>query len=147
MPIKLQASDMVSEREAWRCRLRRKLLAEEEAKLEKEFLEKAQIGFKRMFGEGKLDELRTFVEKDDQACEIVDELWQWMMEKHLEKDEQTDEVEAERKCPWCGGIGKSREESKEHRDLTGERGSVGFEREGYYCGRCRKVFFPSGSAA
>jgi len=125
----------------------RKLSAEEEAKLEREFMEKAQEGFKRMFGEGKLDELRTFVQKDNQACEIVDELWQWMMEKHLEKDEQTGEVEATRRCPCCGGIGKSREEAKERRDLIGERGSVGFERGGYYCGRCRKVFFPSGQAA
>jgi len=37
-----------------------------------------------MFGDGKLDELRTFVQKDNQACEIVDELWQWMMEKHID---------------------------------------------------------------
>jgi len=127
--------------------LRQKLSEEEAAKLEAEFLEKARKGFKRMFGEGKLDELRTFVQKDDKACEIVDELWQWMMEKHLEKDEQSVELETKRRCPCCGGIGKSREESKESRDLIGQRGSVGFEREGFYCGRCRKVFFPSGPAA
>ena len=127
--------------------MRQKLSEEEAAKLEAEFLEKARKGFKRMFGEGKLDELRTFVQKDDKACEIVDELWQWMMEKHLEKDEQSVELETKRRCPCCGGIGKSREESKESRDLIGQRGSVGFEREGFYCGRCRKVFFPSGPAA
>ena len=127
--------------------MRQKLSEEEAAKLEAEFLEKARRGFKRMFGEGKLEELRTFVQKDDKACEIVDELWQWMMEKHLEKDEQSVELETKRRCPCCGGIGKSREESKELRDLIGQRGSVGFEREGFYCGRCRKVFFPSGPAA
>jgi hypothetical protein len=127
--------------------LRKKLSAEEEAKLEGEFLEKARSGFKRMFGEGKLDELRTFVQKDDQASEIVEELWQWMMEKHIEKDEQTEEVDAKRRCPWCGGIGKNRGKDTEHRDLIGQHGSVGFDREGCYCGRCRKVFFPSGSAA
>ena len=127
--------------------MKQKLLTEEKAKLEEEFIAKAKAGFERMFGEGKLDELRTFVQKDNQACEIVDELWQWMMEKHLEKDEQTDDVEAKRLCPWCGGIGKRRENNKEHRDLIGERGSVGFEREGYYCARCRKVFFPSGQEA
>lgn len=126
--------------------MRQKLSMEEEAKLEEEFLEKARAGYQQMFGQGKLDELRTFVQKDNQACEIVDELWQWMMEKHIEKDDETDEAEAKRRCPGCGGIGKSREESKEHRDLIGERGSVGFEREGYYCARCRKVFFPSGQA-
>jgi len=138
---------MVSEEKTWRCELRQKLSEEEAAKLEAEFLEKARRGFKRMFGEGKLEELRTFVQKDDKACEIVDELWQWMMEKHLEKDEQSVELETKRRCPCCGGIGKSREESKELRDLIGQRGSVGFEREGFYCGRCRKVFFPSGPAA
>ena len=125
----------------------RKLSAEEKAKLEEEFISKAKAGFERMFGDGKLDELRTFVQKDDQASEIVDELWQWMIEKHLEKDEQLDEVEAKRLCPECGGIGKSREEDKEPRDLIGQHGAVGFEREGFYCGRCRKVFFPSGPAA
>ena len=127
--------------------MRRKLSVEDETKLEEEFLEKARKGYQRMFGEGKLDELRTFVQKDDQASEIVDELWQWMMEKHLEKDEETEEVEAKRKCPGCGGIGKRREESKEPRDLVGQHGAVGFEREGFYCGRCRKVFFPTGPAA
>lgn len=100
-----------------------------------------------MFGNGKVEELRTFVQKDEGACQIVDELWQWMMEKHIEKDEQTEEVETKQRCPWCGGIGRRRGESKEHRDLIGERGRVGFEREGYYCGRCRKVFFPCGPAA
>lgn len=122
----------------------RNLSAEEKANLKEEFFRKAEVGIEKMFGDGKLDELRTFVQKDHQACEVVDELWQWMMEKHLEKDEQSEKVEAKRLCPWCGGIGKSREESQEHRDLIGERGSVGFEREGFYCGRCRKVFFPSG---
>ena len=119
---------------------------EEKGVLKEELFKKVEAGFEKMFGDGKLDELRTFVQKDEQACEIVDELWQWMMEKHVEKDEQTEEVESKRRCPWCGGIGKSREESKEHRDLIGERGSVGFEREGFYCGRCRKVIFPSGPA-
>lgn len=127
--------------------MRQNLSVGEKANLEEEFLRKARSGFERMFGDGKLDELRTFIQKDNQAREIVDELWQWMMEKHLEKDEQTDEVEAKRRCPECGGIGKSRDEDKEHRELIGERGSVDFEREGFYCGRCRKVFFPSGPAA
>lgn len=125
----------------------KKLSAEDKGVLKEEFFKKAEAGFERMFGEGKLDELRTFVQKDDKAYEIVAELWQWMMEKHIEKDEQSDEVEAKRRCPWCGGIGKSREDSKKPRDLVGQLGAVGFEREGFYCGRCRKVFFPSGPAA
>lgn len=123
--------------------MKQSLSADEKANLEEEFLRKARSGFERMFGDGKPDELRTFVQKDDKACEIVDELWQWMMEKHIERDNETVEVEAGRKCPWCGGIGRKREkEGREKRDLIGQRGSVGFEREGCYCGRCRKVFFP-----
>ena len=117
-------------------------------KLEVEFINKAKAGFERMFGDGKLDELRTFVQKDRQACEVADELWQWMVEKHLAKDEQAGEVDAKRLCPHCGGIGRSRDKGKKGaRDLIGERGAVSFERESYYCGRCRKVFFPSGSKA
>lgn len=128
--------------------MRQNLSADDKANLEEEFLRKAKSGFERMFGDGKLDELRTFVEKDNQACEIVDELWQWMLEKHIEKDNETVDVEAGRKCPWCGGIGKVREEKgQEKRDLIGERGSVSFERESCYCPRCRKVFFPCGQKA
>ncbi len=125
----------------------RGLSAAEKAGLKAELFKKVEAGFEQMFGDGKLDELRTFVQKDDKACEIVDELWQWMMEKHLEKDEQLDEVEAKRRCPECGGVGKSREADKEPRDIIGQHGAVGFGREGYYCGRSRKVFFPSGPAA
>lgn len=125
----------------------KKLSVEEKAGLKQEFFKKAEAGFEKMFGDGKLDELRTFVQKDQQASEVVCELWQWMMEKHIEKDEQLDGLETKRLCPWCGGMGRRREEDQEHRDLIGEHGSVGFEREGLYCGRCRKVFFPSGPAA
>ena len=122
----------------------RNLSAEEKAGLKQEFFMKAEAGFEKMFGDGKLDELRTFVQKDDQAGQIVVELWQWMMEKHLEKDEQTQNVEVKRLCPGCGGIGRSRKEDKELRDIVGKHGAVEFGREGFYCGRCRKVFFPSG---
>ena len=45
----------------------RKLSAEEKAGLKQEFFTKAEAGFEKMFGDGKLDELRTFVQKDDQA--------------------------------------------------------------------------------
>lgn len=88
--------------------MERKLSAEEKKALKEELFTKVDAGFERMFGDGKLDELRTFVQKDDQACEIVDELWQWIMEKHIEKDERSIEVDAKRRCPWCGGIGKAR---------------------------------------
>lgn len=36
----------------------RKLSAEEKAKLKEEYIGKAEAGFERMFGEGKLDELK-----------------------------------------------------------------------------------------
>jgi len=131
--------------------LRRKLSAEEKAELKREFFEKAAAGFERMFGEGTLDKYRTFVQKDEKAYEIAGELWQWMMEKHIEKDDRAVEVEAKRKCPWCGGIAMTRkgkvEGEQETREVIGSLGGVGFEREGFYCGRCRKVFFPSGPAA
>lgn len=127
--------------------MRRKLSAEEKAKLKTEFIGKAQAGFEEMFGDGKLDEHRTFVQKDEKAYEIVGGLWQWMMEKHIEKDERTCEVEVKCLCPHCGGIGRSREKDKGSRDIVGKHGVVGFEREGFYCGRCRKVFFPSGPKA
>jgi len=125
----------------------RQLSLEEKAALKRELFQKVENGFEQMFGDGKLDELRTFVQKDDQAGQIVDEIWQWMMEKHIEKDEQTDLVETKRMCPFCGGIGKSREEDNDPRGIVGTQGSFSFKRESFYCGRCRKVFFPSGPKA
>jgi len=125
----------------------RQLSVEEKAALKMELFQKVENGFEQMFGDGKLDALRTFVQKDDQAGQIVDEIWQWMMEKHIEKDEQTDLVETKRMCPFCGGIGKSREEDNDPRGIVGTQGSVSFKRESFYCGRCRKVFFPSGPKA
>lgn len=121
--------------------------AEEKAKLEAEFMSKAKSGFERMFYDRNPDELVTFVQRDARAREVADEIWQWMMEKHIEKDALAAEAESKRKCPCCGGVGKSREKERGHRDVIGERGPVGFEREGFYCGRCRKVFFPSRSEA
>lgn len=128
--------------------MKKTLSTEEIAGLEGKFVEKAKEGFKKMFGEDGYNGLVTFRQKEDRACEITDELWEWLMEKHVETDEQTDIQEWRCQCPKCGARGKSRKEKEgemlEDREIMGKRGQVECKREGYYCDRCRISFFPSG---
>jgi len=124
------------------------LSAEDRQKLKEEFCEEAGKRFEEMFTEGTLDELVTFRQKEDRACEVVDKLWEWLMEKHIKVDEVKGGGPEENICPECRELTKRRgsEEEKEEREVVGKRGAVGFERAGCECRRCRKVFFPSGPA-
>ena len=128
--------------------MRRELLCAEKERLWEEFMEKARESFEGMFGRGTLDELVTFRQREDRACEMVDRLWQWMMENQIGVDERDLEEIGGRECPKCKGIGKKHKacEDEKGREVLGKRGKVSYEREGYYCGRCRIVFFPSGPA-
>lgn len=101
--------------------------------------------FDEMFTENTLDELVTFRQKEDRACEVVDKLWEWLMEKHIKLDEDKSGSESDI-CPECLEAAKRRglEGEKEKREVVGQRGAVGFERGGCECRKCRKVFFPSG---
>ena len=123
----------------------REISAEGKERLWEEFIGKARESFEGMFGSGTLDELVTFGQREDRACEMVDILWQWMMEKQIGVDEKDLEESSRRQCPKCKGIGKKHKacEDEKGREILGKRGKVGYEREGYYCGRCRIVFFPS----
>lgn len=125
--------------------MRRELSSADKERLWEEFVQKARKSFEGMFGTGTLDELVTFRQREDRACEMVDILWQWMMEKQIGVDEKDLEEAGKRECPKCKGIGKKLKASEDEkgREILGKRGKIGYEREGYYCGRCRKVFFPS----
>jgi hypothetical protein len=124
------------------------LSAEEKQKLKEDFCEEAGKRFEEMFTEGTLDELVTFRQKEDRACEVVDKLWEWLMEKHIQMDEDKGGGVEGNVCPECREAGKRRgsQEEKEEREVVGKRGAVGFERGSCECRRCRKVFFPSGPA-
>jgi uncharacterized protein with PIN domain len=121
---------------------------EDRQRLKEEFFEEAGKRFEEMFTENTLDELVTFRQKEDRACEVVDNLWEWLMEKHIQLDESRDVSGEENICPECRQVIKRRgaEGGKEDREVVGKRGTVEFERGGCECKRCRKVFFPSGPA-
>lgn len=108
-----------------------------------EFCEEAGKRFEEMFTENTLNELVTFRQKEDRACEVVDKLWEWLMEKHVKLDEEAKDRQEEI-CPECRGLTKARADNeKEDREVIGKRGAVGFERGSRECKKCRKVFFPS----
>jgi len=128
--------------------LKRNLSAEEKARLKAEFFEEAGKGFEEMFTEGTLEELVTFQQKEDRACEVVDKLWEWLMEKHVQLDEDKEGALEGNVCPECRQVTTSRgvEGEKEEREVVGKRGAIEFKRGGCECKKCRKVFFPSGLA-
>lgn len=130
--------------------MKRILSAEERVKLEEEFLREAHKSFNAMFFEGTFDKLVTFTQREERACEAVDKLWQWMMEKHIGMDERLDRSQLKGLCPKCGKMGRPRKgkegQGLEDREVVGRRGEVEFDRAGYECPSCRIVFFPSGPA-
>lgn len=130
--------------------MKRILSAEDQQRLKVEFSEEAGKRFEEMFTEKTLEELVTFTHREERACEVVDKLWQWLMEKHIEMDGGMGPSEVKGLCPKCGKCGRAREGKEgrgmEEREVVGRRGEVGFDRAGYECPSCRIVFFPSGSA-
>jgi hypothetical protein len=84
---------------------------------------------------------KRFIEIEDEACEVADALAEEMM--RLIAAQQADVVSSsgDACCPSC-----SREVHSadiEPRNLQTRRGEVGWQEPRYYCGRCRKNFFPS----
>ena len=131
--------------------MKRILSTQEREGLREEFLKEAGARFEEMFFEGTLEELVTFTQREDRACDATDKLWQWMMEKHIELDGVMARPEIPSLCPKCKKPGRSREKSeglpKQNRNVVGRRGGIEFQRDGYACPGCRILFFSGGSTA
>ena len=111
-----------------------------------EWLEEAERAYNEMFGPGgrRNKKPATFTELEDQACEVGERLTRWLLEKKISKEAGESSCEEEEcPCPRCGKAAKRKEEGQEVRELRARPGPVAFDRQGYYCPSCRKVFFPS----
>lgn len=73
---------------------------------------------------------------EDFAAEIGDTLAARMMEQELASREKVQDAI----CPCCEKQGKLRRRRK--RTVQTKRGMVDIEEPEFYCGRCRKSFFP-----
>jgi hypothetical protein len=84
---------------------------------------------------------KRFIDIEDEACEVADALAQEMMRLMAAQQAEVVNRSGEAYCPSCGREARSGED--EPRSLQTRRGEVGWQEPRYYCGRCRKSFFPS----
>jgi uncharacterized protein with PIN domain len=82
----------------------------------------------------------TFVELEELACEIGDEVTRQLMAGQLH--ERSDEVARceSQPCPDCGQA--SSRSDPQHRQLDSLRGQVEYDDPAYRCPSCRRAFFP-----
>jgi uncharacterized protein with PIN domain len=113
------------------------------SQLRARFASKAMSAFDRMFGSDGQNELVSFDQREQRACEVTDELARWLMAEHVGRDESAGPVEAD--CPICGGpvrYESAEEAERELREFQTKRGKIEYRRAACRCPRCRKVFFP-----
>lgn len=91
----------------------------------------------------RLAKLGTFVEIEDLAAEIGDELTKQLAQSIL--SDRADEAAAipHHACPDCGKQAPP-EAEREPLILQGKRGEIEYSEPVCYCTRCRVRFFPSG---
>jgi len=82
----------------------------------------------------------TFVELEELACEIGDEVTRQLMAGQL--DERSCEAAGaeSQPCPDCGQA--STRCQFEHRELDSLRGKIEYDDPAYHCPTCRRAFFP-----
>lgn len=90
--------------------------------------------------QGRLRRAGTFVDLEELACEIGDEVARQVMSHQLtERCDLASEAE-ECSCPDCGhGCLQS---DPEHRRLTSTRGELSYCEPSFHCRHCRRSFFP-----
>lgn len=76
------------------------------------------------------------IDVEDFAAEIGDALATRLMEQELASRESTQDAT----CPCCQKEGKLRR--RRERTVQTKRGMIEIEEPEFYCGRCRKSFFP-----
>lgn len=106
-----------------------------------EFARKALAAFDRMFGSDGQNELVTFDQREQRACEVTDELARLLLDEHIASDPASQAKEG--RCPICGE--SARYEATEPRQVKTLRGEVRYGRPKVWCRKCRRYFFCSTS--
>ena len=82
----------------------------------------------------------TFVELEELACEIGDEVTRQLMAGQL-NERGTEVARSESQpCPDCGQ--SSSRSEPQHRQLDSLRGKIEYDDPAYHCPTCRRAFFP-----
>ena len=91
----------------------------------------------------RLEAVGTFVELEELATEIGDEVTRQLMNQQLvDRSNQTAESTAAACCPDCGNPGSPGDPL--HRQLQSRRGELSYHEPSFNCPACRRSFFPSG---
>lgn len=119
--------------------------------LRERWLVRAGKAFERMFAEANQEQLVTFMEREDMACLLGQELKAFLLEEHLAADGQVRPAKKQPpRCPKCEQpatrVTKPEEDLPE-RPLTTRAGDIKLRREQWRCGKCRIVFFSAGPQA
>lgn len=112
--------------------------------LKEEWLGEAERSFHRFFGDDTRGDLGTFRQIEASAVEEGDRLARWFLEKKIRCKSVSSK---DCLCPVCKKPAQPKKEGLERREIIAKPGVVGFDRPGFYCPSCRKVFFPSGPEA
>lgn len=119
--------------------------AAERGALRAVFLEEAAAQWDRLFEPARQGELRTFDQREAQAVELGRALGTRALEQHVRQ--QTEGLaESTAPCPWCGEACRLRSttEGPPSRGVESLVGKIEYPRHEYYCGHCRRCFFPGG---
>ena len=101
--------------------------------------------FERMFAEANQDQLLTFTQREDLACQLGQELATFLLQEHVTVEGAV-RLPKNRPacCPYCQQTGQrvtSPEQALPGRELTTRAGVVKLQREQWSCSKCRRVFF------
>lgn len=100
-------------------------------------------GFVKQMAEQEQRRLRaagTFVELEELACEIGDEVTRQLMGAELAERSNEAAEAGSQCCPDCGQA--SSRADTQHRKLDSSRGRVEYFEPAYHCPSCRRAFFP-----
>jgi hypothetical protein len=119
--------------------------------LRQQWLQHAASAFERMFADDRQEQLITFAQREQCACDLGDDLAAWLIEQHAARDPAVrPAADAPPACPKCGQAAHRltpEDGPLPERQLTTSVGDVGLQREQWRCPTCRISFFPSGPQA
>lgn len=117
-----------------------------------EWLREAAQAYERFFGRrdrlGEGPQPTSFSEIEEEAVREGNQLARWLLESKISTHVGDSCChEAECSCPFCGKPAKRKREEVKTREIHARPGVVSFKRCEYYCGHCRRSFFPAGPQA
>lgn len=108
------------------------------------WLDEAEAAFQRRFGELDREGHRGLFDKLEQASVAAGMAFALQAFEAKLGELVQKEPPGPQPCPHCRKPCEERSEETEEREVLTRAGPVRFERRGFYCTSCRKVFFPSG---